>query len=70
VIVFLIIIGALLLGFLALRFLAGAGYDAQRIRTLGTMHYWFYAAAFSLFGIDLVFKIFLALFFRSKDEIQ
>jgi hypothetical protein len=30
------------------------------------MHYWCYAAVYALFGIDLLFKITLAVFFRNR----
>jgi hypothetical protein len=68
VIVFAVIISALFLGFLGLKALAAVGYSPQRIETFETIHYWSYACAFALFAIDLIFKIFLALFFRNKER--
>jgi hypothetical protein len=68
ILVFVMILMALFFGFFGLRMLELAGFDEQRVRTLETMHYWFYAGVFGLFGLDLIYKIFCALFLRNKDR--
>ena len=64
--VFVLILLALLLGFLGLRVLQAAGYDKDKLHAFAVMHYWCYAAVYALFGIDLLFKITLAVFFRNR----
>jgi uncharacterized membrane protein len=64
--VFLLILVALFLGFLSLRALQTAGYQKERIHTLDLLHYWCYTGVYVLFGLDLLFKITLALFFRTS----
>jgi len=68
VVVFTLIICALLIGFLGLHLLEATGYDKERVQTFETMHYWFYAGVFGLFGLDLLYKIGLALFFREQGK--
>jgi hypothetical protein len=65
--VFVLILLALLAGFLGLSALKAAGYNQDHIRTFEAIHYWCYAGVHGLFGIDLLFKITLALFFRSAS---
>jgi hypothetical protein len=67
-VVLLVILVALFFGYLGLRALDLAGYDKQRIATFETLHYWFYTAAYILLGVDLLFKLVLALFFRNRRE--
>ena len=64
--VFILILLALLLGFLGLRALQTAGYEKERVHTFEVLHYWCYSAVYTLFGLDLLFKITLALFFRKS----
>ena len=46
--VFVLILLALLLGFLGLRALALAGYDGGRVHTFEVLHYWCYAGVYTL----------------------
>jgi hypothetical protein len=64
--VFLVILIALLGGYAGLHALQRLGYDEGRIRTFETLHYWLYSSLYSVFGVDLLFKVVLALFFRKK----
>jgi hypothetical protein len=64
--VFVLILLALLLGFLGLHALKLAGYDGARVHTFEVLHYWCYSGVYTLFGVDLLFKITLALFFRNS----
>jgi uncharacterized RDD family membrane protein YckC len=54
---FLILLTALVVAFIALRLLAALGYLAERVAILESVHYWAYLAVFVMFLIDLILKI-------------
>ncbi len=68
VMLFFLVLGALLLGFLGLQALKVAGYPVERIVLFERIHYWAYLAAFSLFLLDLLVELFRALFLKRRHK--
>ncbi len=58
---------ALVFCFLLLQCMGRIGYPETRIMTLESLHYWAYLVVFSLFMLDLIFKLCLSLFRRPPN---
>jgi len=67
VLLFVFVLAALLTCFVLLELIARAGYPQERIQTLESLHYWAYLTAFSMFLLDLLWKLILYLFRRPAD---
>ena len=68
VLIFLVVLAALFLCYIALRGMEAAGYPSERIARLEQLHYWAYVGVIGLFLVDLVLKLFV-LFIRKNHAV-
>ncbi len=63
---FVLILVALIIGNLGLQVLRHSGYPSERIERFEAIHYWGYLCCHTMFIVDLIWKLLLALFFGGK----
>ena len=65
---FVFVLVALLLGYGGLQVLQHFGYPKDRLERFEAIHYWGYLSCHTMFVIDLLWKLLLALFVRGRKK--